>query len=97
MNRSLSQPDAPEGAATRERAWQRLDPRRHFAAALGWSVFALVVAGALLAAELAASEAERHVVADTEAQLGQTAGQTADALMAQLQVPLAAMQATAAQ
>lgn len=97
MNRSLSQPDAPEGAATRERAWQRLDPRRHFAAALGWPVFALVVAGALLAAELAASEAERHVVADTEAQLGQTAGQTADALMAQLQVPLAAMQATAAQ
>ncbi|MCB2071475.1 MAG: hypothetical protein KDF67_18570, partial [Ottowia sp.] len=78
-------------------AWQRLDPRRHFAAALGWPVFALVVAGALLAAELAASEAERHVVADTEAQLGQTAGQTADALMAQLQVPLAAMQATAAQ
>ena len=97
MNRSLSQPDAPEGAATHEPAWQRLDPRRHFAAALGWPVFALVVAGALLAAELAASEAERHVVADTEAQLGQTAGQTADALMAQLQVPLAAMQATAAQ
>ena len=70
MNRSLSQPDAPEGAATRERAWQRLDPRRHFAAALGWPVFALVVAGALLAAELAASEAERHVVADTYRNFG---------------------------
>jgi signal transduction histidine kinase len=99
MPSSLTQPEdaVPERAPTAASAWRRLDPRRHFAAALGWSVFALVVAGALLAAQRAASEAERHVEADTRLRLNQLAAQAADALMAQVQVRLAAMQATAAQ
>ncbi|WP_367066951.1 histidine kinase [Oryzisolibacter sp. LB2S] len=97
MRTSLPQQhDSPKGPP-REHWWQRLNPWRHFAAALGWAMFALVVAGAVVAAEWAASEAERHVAMSARARLQQTANQTADALLAQLQTRLAAMRATAAQ
>lgn len=98
MERSLPQPTQGRiDKAPRESLWRRLDARRHVGAALGWTAFLLGVAGALVAAELAAGEAERHVVADTRARLGQTAAQTADALTTQVEVRLAAMQAAAAQ
>ncbi|MBS0402071.1 MAG: hypothetical protein JSS18_06200 [Proteobacteria bacterium] len=97
MTSSLSQAPTPDDGAVREPLAQRLDPRRHIAAAVGWAVFVLVVVGALVAAELAAGTAERQVRADTQARLGQTAGQAADALAARVQVLLAALQASAAQ
>lgn len=65
--------------------------------ALALAVFVPVVGGALVAAELAAGQTERHAAADIQARLGQMAGQADDALMAQVQVRLAAMQAAAAQ
>lgn len=96
MRRSLTQP--PDSTNTpREPWWQRLNPWRHFAAALGWAMFTLVVVGALVAAEWAASEAERHVATAARVRLQQTANQAADALLTQLQLRLAAMRATAAQ
>ncbi|MBS0390023.1 MAG: HAMP domain-containing protein [Proteobacteria bacterium] len=97
MRRSLPQPNEAMDAPPPLPWWQRLNPWRHFAAALGWAMFALVVVGALVAAEWAASEAARHVAVAARARLQQTANQAADALMAQLQVRLAAMRATAAQ
>lgn len=97
MTQSLAQATPPGGEPPSERAWQHLDPRRHIAAAVGWAVFVLMAVGALLAGELAAGTAEREMRADTQARLVQTAGQTADALLAQVEVLLAAMQATAAQ
>lgn len=97
MKPSLSQPAAPGEDMPRERGWQRLDPRRHVAAAVGLAIFVPVVLGALLAGELAAERAERRVVAFTQARLSQAAGQADDALMAQIQVRLAALQAAAAQ
>lgn len=60
-------------------------------------MFALVVGGAVLAAALSANLAARHVAADTRARLSQTAGQADDALLAQVQVRLAALQAAVAQ
>src|SRR5574337_1506453 len=97
MRRSLPQPSEALDAPPSGPWWQRLNPWRHFAAALGWAIFALVVVGAVVAAEWAASEAARHVAAAARVRLRQTANQAADALMAQLQVRLAAMRATAAQ
>ncbi|MBS0294057.1 MAG: hypothetical protein JSS01_16220 [Proteobacteria bacterium] len=97
MRRSLPQPNETMDAPPPAPWWQSLNPWRHFAAALGWAMFALVVVGALVAAEWAASEAERHVAVAARARLQQTANQAADALTAQLQVRLAAMRATAAQ
>ncbi len=97
MTQSLAQAVAPVDDPAAESLWQHLNPRRHLAAAVGWAVFVLMVAGALIAGELAAGTAEREIRADTQARLTQTAGQTADALLAQVEVLLAAMQATAAQ
>ncbi len=97
MRSSLPQPPASSHEPPPEPWWQRLYPWHHFAAALGWAMFSLVVVGAVVAAEWAASEAERHVAAAARVRLQQTANQAADALMTQLQVRLAAMRATAAQ
>lgn len=97
MTASLSQAHAPPEGAPREPLARRLDPRRHIAAAVGWAVFVLVLVAALVAAELAAAAVARQMRADTQARLGQTAGQAADALTARVQVLLAAMQASAAQ
>lgn len=93
MERSLNH----AGAAPPEPYGQRLNPRRHFAAALGWAMFALVVTGALLAAEWAASVAQRQVAASAQARLAQTADQAGDALLAQVRIRLSAMAAAAGQ
>lgn len=77
--------------------WQAFNPWRHFAAALGWALFVLVVGGALLAAQWAAHEAEKNLQAAAQRRLQQSANQAADALLARLQVRLAALRATAAQ
>ena len=97
MTQSLAQAVAPVDDPAPESPWQHLNPRRHLAAAVGWAAFILMAFGALIAGELAASTAEREMRADTQARLVQTAGQTSDALLAQVEVLLAAMQATAAQ
>ena len=98
MDGSLNHaPGAGNAAPPHESLWQRLNPLRHFAAALGWAMFALVVAGALVAGQWAANEAERHVAASARARLAQTANQAGDALLAQVRLPLAAMQAVAGQ
>lgn len=75
----------------------RFDPRRSLAAAIGWAVFAVVVLASLLAAELAAGEAERAARADAQRLLGQYAEQIAHALDADLRTRLSIVQATAAQ
>ena len=97
MDGSLNHAPGIGEIAPREPLWQRLNPLRHFAAALGWAMFALVVAGALVAGQWAANEAERHVAASARARLAQTANQAGDALLAQVRLPLAAMQAVAGQ
>lgn len=75
----------------------RLDPRRSLAAAIGWAVFAVVVLASLLAAELAAGEAERAARDDAQRLLGQYAEQIAHTLDADLRTRLSIVQATAAQ
>ena len=97
MTQSLSHATPPGDDPPAGPFWQPLDPRRHIAAAVGWAVFVLMTVGALILGELAAGAAERDMRADTQARLVQTAGQTADALLAQVEVLLAAMQATTAQ
>ena len=97
MDHSLNHALDIDDGAPREALWRRLNPLRHFAAALGWAMFALVVAGALVAAEWAANEAERHVAASARAGLAQTANQAGDALLAQVRLRLAVMQAAAGQ
>lgn len=97
MDGSLNHALETGGGAPREALWRRLNPLRHFTAALGWAMFALVVAGALVAAEWAANEAERHVAASARAGLAQTANQAGDALLAQVRLRLAVMQAAAGQ
>lgn len=83
-----------DGAVT---LWQRLDPRLHLAAAIGWSVFAVVTLAALVAANLAAGEAESRVRADSERLLTQFATQIRHALAMNLQTRRSVVQATAAQ
>lgn len=97
MTESLAQADRAGAAGDATRWWQRLDPRRHFALALGLALFVPILGGAIVAAELAAAQAQRHVLIDTQARLVQMAGQADDALLGQVQVRLAALQAAAAQ
>jgi signal transduction histidine kinase len=75
----------------------RLHPRRHLAAAIGWSVLAVVALASLAAANLAAVRAEAVARADTERLLVQFATQVRHALMMNLQTRLAIVQTTAAQ
>jgi signal transduction histidine kinase len=77
--------------------WQRLDPRLHLAAAIGWSVFVVVTLAALVAASLAAGEAESRVRVDSERLLTQFAVQVRQALAASLATRQSVVQATAAQ
>lgn len=77
--------------------WQRLDPRLHLAAAIGWAVFTVVTLAALVAANLAAGEAESRVRDDTERLLEQFATQVRQALAMNLQTRRSVVQATAAQ
>ena len=93
-----------EGRATvRRRAgrtvtwWQRLDPRLHLAAAIGWSVFVVVSLAALGAATFAAHEAEARARVDTERLLAQFATQIRDAMTMNVATRRSIVQATAGQ
>lgn len=76
---------------------QRLDPRLHLAAAIGWAVFAIILLAALAGANLAAREAERRARTDTERLLTQFATQIRHALDMNLETRRSILQATAAQ
>ena len=75
----------------------RLNPRLHLAAAIGWSVFALVTLAALVSANLAGAEAESRARADAQRLLAQFATQIRDALAMNLDIRRSIVQATAAQ
>jgi signal transduction histidine kinase len=77
--------------------WQRLDPRLHLAAAIGWAVFSVVTLAALVAASIAAGEAESRVRTDGERLLTQFATQIRHALAMNLETRRSIVQATAAQ
>jgi signal transduction histidine kinase len=77
--------------------WQRLDPRLHLSAAVGWAVFIVVTVAALVAASLAASEAQARVSADRQRLLTQFAIQIRQALATNLATRRSILQATAAQ
>ena len=77
--------------------WQRLDPRLHLAAAIGWAAVTVVTLAALVAADLAAGEAESRVRTDSERLLTQFATQIRQALAMNLQTRRSVVQATAAQ
>jgi len=79
------------------RLLRRLNPRRHLAAAIGWSVLLLIAGAALIAASVAAGRAEQRVREDTERLLGQFARQVQQQLAAELQSRAAILAATAAQ
>lgn len=76
---------------------QRIDPRLHLAAAIGWAVFAVVMLAAVAAANLAATEAGHRAQADTEALLSELATQAQDRMSTQLEVRRLIVQSTAAQ
>ena len=76
---------------------QRLNPRLHIAAAIGWAVFVVVTLAGLVAANLAAAEAERRARTDAEALLAEFATQVRDALSMNLETRRSVLQATAAQ
>lgn len=74
-----------------------LSPRRHLAAAIGWSVLVVVALASLVAGNLAASEAEQAERASTERLLAQFATQIDHGLRTNLRNRLSIVQATAAQ
>ena len=76
---------------------QQLNPRLHIAASIGWAVFAVVTAAALIAANLAAAEAESRARADAEGLLVEFATQVRDALSMNLETRRSVLQATAAE
>lgn len=76
---------------------ERLDPRLHSAAAIGWAVFGVVTLAALIAAKLAAGEAEQRARADAEGMLAEFATQVRDAVALNLETRRSLLQATAAQ
>jgi signal transduction histidine kinase len=79
-------------------AWrQQWNPRLHFAAAIGWAVFAVVTLAALVTANVAATEAEARARADTEGLLDEFATQVRDALSMHLETRRSLLEATAAQ
>lgn len=77
--------------------WSRLDPRRHLAAAVGWSVICVIGLSSLVAANLAATAAERRAHADTQRLIAQFAVQVRHGLGMNLETRLAIVRATAAQ
>lgn len=75
----------------------RFDPRLHFAAAIGWAVFAVVTLAALMSATLAAAQAEQRARSDAERLLAEFATQVRDAISMTLESRRALLQATSAQ
>lgn len=76
---------------------QRLDPRLHIAAAIGWAVFVVVTLAALTAAMLAAGQADQRARADAQDLLAEIATQLRDAVSMRLETRRWLLQATAAQ
>lgn len=79
------------------RLLQTLNPRSHIAAAIGWAVFLIVTLAALMAANLAATEAEQRARADAEGLLAEFATQVRDALSMSLETRRSVLQAMAVQ
>lgn len=77
--------------------WTVLDPRRHLAAAVGWSMFAIVSIASLLAAQLAAQAAGQRAQADSQRLVAQFATQVRQSLSAAIHTRLSIVRATAAQ
>ncbi|MBT9502476.1 MAG: hypothetical protein IV092_14630 [Burkholderiaceae bacterium] len=75
----------------------RLNPRLYLAAAMGWAVFAVVTLAALIAAHLAAEQAELRARSDAESLLAEFATQVRDTLSMHLETRRALLQATATQ
>lgn len=75
----------------------RLDPRLHIAAAIGWAVFGVVTLAALATAGLAARQAEQRARDDAELLLAEFATQVRDAISMSLEMRRSMLQATAAQ
>jgi len=74
-----------------------LNPRLYLAAAMGWAVFAVVTLAGLIAAHLAAEQAELRARADAESLLAEFATQVRDTLSMNLETRRALLQATATQ
>ncbi|MCB1921646.1 MAG: hypothetical protein KDJ28_16970 [Candidatus Competibacteraceae bacterium] len=74
-----------------------LNPRLRFSAAIGWTVFAVILLAALAGANLAAREAERLARADAERLLTQFAVQIHHALDMNLEMRRSILQVTAVQ
>lgn len=76
---------------------KRLNPRLYLAAAIGWAVFGVVTLAALIAAHLAAGQAERRARSDAEGLLAEFATQVRDALPMNLETRRSLLQALAEQ
>lgn len=75
----------------------RLDPRLHVTAAIGWAVMTVVTLAAAIAASLAAAQAEQRARADAEGRLAEYATQVRDALSMNLEMRSLALQMSAVQ
>lgn len=87
----------PDGDPDAVSLLDRLDPRQHLAAAIGWSVLVIVALSSLVAGNFAASTAEAAARRDTERLLAQFATQIQHGLGMNLQTRLSVVQATASQ
>lgn len=90
-----ARPDATPSALASLRV--RLDPRRHLATAIGWTIVAVVAAASLAGGQLAALDAERATRHDTELLMQQFTRQVQHSLAMSLQTRLAIVQTTADQ
>ncbi|MCC6610189.1 MAG: HAMP domain-containing protein [Burkholderiales bacterium] len=87
-------PDAQSRSST---LLARLDPRRHLAAAIGWTILAVVPLASLVAGHLAAAGAERATRQDTEQLMLQYTTQVQHGLAMNLQIRLSIVETTADQ
>lgn len=76
---------------------RRLNPKLYLAAAIGWAVFTVVTLAALIAAHLAAEQAEQRARSDAEGLLAEFATQVRDALPMNLETRRSLLQALASQ
>jgi len=98
--KSLSVPPeaTPAGEAETTTGWlSKLDPRRHLAAAIGWSMLVVLVLASLVAGNLTALEVERAARASTERQMTQFAHHLDHGLWIHLRNRMSVIQVTAAQ
>lgn len=74
----------------------RLDPRRRFAAAIGWAVFVVVATAALITAQMVADDAQTRAVKDAREGLIEYATQVRDAMSLHIEWHRALLLAAAA-